>query len=500
MGNSRLMMPGWVPLLVSGGPTNLNPSFSGQTVVFNSASNKMKPWLTSNRRPCFFFFALTVMAASALMAFTIPVSATPEKPNFVIIMADDLGYGDIGCFGSKTIPTPHIDALAAEGMKFTDYHSNGAVCSPTRAALMTGRYQQRAGIGGVVSAARHRHTGLAVEETTFADVLSKNGYATAIFGKWHLGYDPKFNPVHQGFSRFRGYVSGNVDFFTHIDQAGYEDWWDQDNLSPENGYTTHLITRHAIQFIEEVGDRPFCLYLPHEAPHYPYQGPNDSPIREKGSVKKLKGERTDIANAYREMVVEMDKGVGEVIAALKTRGLRDSTLVIFCSDNGPTQNGSNGGLRGYKGQIWEGGHRVPAIASWPGKITQGSSTDITALSMDWFPTLLDAAGVSVPEGLALDGVSLLPSLTQEGQMADRTLFWDVGGGTAVRQGDWKYVIEKVRGKKKGSKKTVKGAVGLYNLSRDLKESTPVDNPTVTGRLKAALDAWLASWKNVEQRS
>jgi arylsulfatase A len=442
------------------------------------------------------FLQLPVLAIFLTIAVA---SAADKKPNFVIIMADDLGYGDIGCFGSGSIPTPHLDALAASGMKFSDYHSNGAVCSPTRAALMTGRYQQRSGISGVVTAAKHRDTGLAVEETTFADLLSENGYATAIFGKWHLGYDPSFNPSKNGFGEFRGYVSGNVDFVSHIDQAGYEDWWHQAKLVPEEGYTTHLITKHGVRFIGENKDLPFCLYLPHEAPHYPYQGPNDPAIREKGSVKNTQGERTDIANAYREMVEEMDKGVGEIVAALKEHGLTENTLVVFCSDNGATNHGSNGPLRGFKGQIWEGGHRVPAIASWPGTITPGATTDVTALSMDWFPTMLDAAGVAIPAELPLDGVSLLPVLTQKGQVSDRTLFWSVSGGMAVRQGQWKLVLEK-GGAKKGKKPATEDSVGLYDLSSDLSEKASVENPGVITELRAALDAWLASWADVEQRS
>ncbi len=434
----------------------------------------------------------------AVVLLSFPANADERSPNFVIIMADDLGYGDIGCYGSDSIPTPNLDALAENGMKFTDYHSNGAVCSPTRAALVTGRYQQRSGISGVVTAANHRDTGLAIAETTFADVLGKNGYATAIFGKWHLGYDPRFNPSHNGFDEFIGYVSGNVDFFSHVDQAGYEDWWKQAELTPEEGYTTHLITKHGIRFIEESRDRPFCLYLPHEAPHYPYQGPNDSPIRELGHAGAVHGEREDIAAAYREMVVEMDKGVGEIVATLEKLGLAENTLVFFCSDNGANTKGDNGGLRGFKGQIWEGGHRVPAIASWPGKIAAGSTTDTTALSMDLFPTMLDAAGIEIDPELALDGVSLLPTLTQQGQVADRTLFWDVGRGVAARKGPWKYVVERPKGKK--GAKADDPIVELYDLSKDLAEKSPVENDEVSAELKAALEAWQASWADVEQRS
>ena len=425
--------------------------------------------------------------------------ASADRPNFVIIMADDLGYGDIGCFGNPRIPTPHIDALASQGMKFTDYHSNGAVCSPTRAALVTGRYQQRAGIGGVVTAAKHRDTGLAIAETTFADVLSDNGYATAIFGKWHLGYAPEFNPSRNGFGEFRGYVSGNVDFVSHIDQAGYEDWWHQDQLVPEAGYTTHLITRHGVRFIEQNKQRPFCLYLPHEAPHYPYQGPHDPAIRVPGKPGAIQGERKDIANAYREMVVEMDKGVGEIVATLAKHNLSSNTMVVFCSDNGANARGSNGGLRGFKGQVWEGGHRVPAVASWPGTIPAGTSTAVPAMSMDWFPTMVEAAKIVLPPSVELDGVSLLPVLTQTGAVADRTLFWQVGRGTAVRRGDWKLVIEAPPSKSKRNPAR-QPAPKLYNLRDDLQEETPVQDPAVTAELQVALEEWLESWSQVPQRS
>lgn len=424
-----------------------------------------------------------------------PAHPKPAPPNFVIILADDLGYGDIGCYGSESIPTPHLDALAAGGMRFLDFHSNGAVCSPTRAALMTGRYQQRSGIGGVVTAASHRHTGLAVEEATFADVLKENGYATAIFGKWHLGYSSEFNPIHQGFDKFRGYVSGNVDFFSHIDQAGHEDWWSQDQLVPEDGYTTHLITRHGIRFIEENRDHPFCLYLPHEAPHYPYQGPGDTAIRRKDAPGKVQGERDDIAAAYREMVMELDKGVGEILATLKRLGLEENTLVFFCSDNGATPNGSNGILRGFKGQPYEGGHRVPAIASWPGVIPTGRETSVTAMTMDLFPTLLDAAGIAAPPGSALDGVSLLPILKGAAPESDRTLFWRVNRGSAIRDGRWKLVITPAR-------KKIPAAVELFDLKIDPEETSNLakENPEQVEKLQKSLDTWRAGWADVPQRS
>ena len=427
--------------------------------------------------------------AFAFLSLSPPLEAT--QPNFVIIMADDLGYGDIGCYGSADTKTPNLDALAKGGLRFTDFHSNGAVCSPTRAALLTGRYQQRSGVGGVITAARHREVGLAVSETTFADALGEAGYETAIFGKWHLGYAKEFNPVKNGFGEFRGYVSGNVDFFSHIDQEGYEDWWKNDRLHPEKGYTTHLITRHGVRFINENKDKPFCLYLPYEPPHYPYQGPGDKALREKGSKKgKIAGGRTDIATVYREMVEEMDKGIGEILATLGENGLTENTLVIFCSDNGANSSGSNGSLKGHKGQIWEGGHRVPAIASWPGKIEAGTETDATALSMDLFPTMLDAAGIgAIP---ALDGASLLPLITESKPLAERTVFWAIGKGKdfAARRGQWKFVVS--GDKDKGGQ--------LYDLSKDIGEKTPAANPEEEAELRKSLEEWKASWEEVPQHS
>lgn len=433
------------------------------------------------------FVSARARLAVALCAFTSLLNAAP--PNFVIIMADDLGYGDIGCYGSENTKTPNLDALAAGGLRFTDFHSNGAVCSPTRAALMTGRYQQRSGIGGVVTAARHRDTGLAVSEVTFADSLSSAGYATAIFGKWHVGYAKEFNPVKQGFGEFRGYVSGNVDFFSHIDQAGYEDWWKGDQLHAEEGYTTHLITKHGVRFIQENKDKPFCLYLPYEPPHYPYQGPGDKALREKGNKKgKIGATNRDIAEVYREMIEEMDKGIGEILATLQENELTENTLVIFCSDNGANEHGSNGSLKGYKGQIWEGGHRVPAIASWPDKIDAGTTTDATTLTMDIFPTMLDAAGIEVD--LKLDGVSLLPLMTAKKPLPERTVFWSVKNSSAARRGPWKFVES--RGKDK--------AVQFFDLSEDIAEKNPAENPGIQKELKKALDAWKASWADIPQRS
>ena len=405
--------------------------------------------------------------------------ATAERPNIILIMADDLGYGDIGCYGSTKIQTPNINALAKGGVKFTDYHSNCPVCSPTRAALLTGRYQQRCGIEGVIYAkGPTRQTGIALEEITFAEVLKKRGYVTGIFGKWHLGYNVEFNPAGQGFDEFVGYVSGNVDYHSHLDGAGVEDWWKNCEKVPEEGYCTDLITKHGIEFIERHKDEPFCLYLPHEAPHYPYQGREDPPERLSGGRKGRKAKGDEIVRAYKEMVEVMDEGIGRIVEMVRRLGLERRTFIFFCSDNGATKNGSNGALAGYKGSLWEGGHRVPAVAYWPGRIKPGTITDETVLGMDLFATMASIAGAKPPAGLRLDGVDLLGMLTKSKKLPERTLFWRYRKERAVRNGPWKLLVQ-------GNQ------VKLYNLDEDLgeKKNLAKAKPDMVKQLEDELAVW-----------
>jgi len=425
--------------------------------------------------------------AGGIIAATFPngvcSAANPNaglnRPNIILIMADDLGYGDIGCYGSTKINTPNIDALAKGGMKFTDYHSNGAVCSPTRAALLTGRYQQRAGIEGVIYAkGPTRQTGLALEETTFAEVLKTRGYATGIFGKWHLGYNVEFNPARQGFDEFRGYVSGNVDYHSHIDGAGIDDWWKNLEKVPEDGYCTDLITKHGTDFIERHKDEPFCLYLPHESVHSPYQGRKDPPERLPAGKKGKTAKGKEIARAYKEMVEVMDEGVGKIVETIKHLGLEHKTFIFFCSDNGATKNGSNGALAGFKGSLWEGGHRVPAIACWPGTIKPGTVTTQTVLGMDMFPTMVSIVRAKTQAGLNLDGVDLLGMLTRDEKLPERTLFWRYRKQKAVRKGPWKLLVQNDN-------------LTLYNLDDDLGEKNNLagNKPETVKMLQAELEAW-----------
>jgi len=320
-----------------------------------------------------------------------------RRPNIILILADDLGYGSLGCYGNTRIKTPHIDRLALNGIRLTDFHSNGPMCTPTRAALLTGRYQQRCAwvddseLSPAFQEQRKKNVkqrwawGISLDEITIADVMKQAGYRTALFGKWHLGYDFKFHPMDQGFDEFRGFIGGAVDYHTHIAESGLKelDWWENKEIKNDEGYTTDLLTKYATDFISKNKDTPFFLYLSHESPHTPLQGRDPS-------VKKTP------ANTYKEMIEILDESVGSIVTELRNHHLEENTLLIFCSDNGPQVNffTASGPLRGRKGSMYEGGHRVPCIASWPSKIPLGQTSDHQVMTMDFFPTFVKLSGTA----------------------------------------------------------------------------------------------------------
>ena len=416
-------------------------------------------------------------------------------PNIILIMADDLGYGELSCYGSSKIHTANIDALAEQGIRFTDFHANGPVCSPTRAALMTGKYQQRTGVEGVITAANHREVGLSLNETTLAEALKDLGFVCGIFGKWHLGYAEKFNPTYQGFDDFVGFVSGNVDYQSHIDQEGYLDWWKGNKIDNEEGYTTDLITRYGVEFLKKNNPRntgkPFFLYLPHEAPHYPIQARNDAPVRKEGSGKYIrKVPKDSVPFIYTEMIETMDEGIGEILKTLKTLGIEENTIVIFCSDNGAAgSSGDNGVLRGSKASLYEGGHRVSAIIRYPGKISGKDTCDATVMSMDLLPTLLDFVG-GKPTDTELDGISIKSLLLHGEQLPDRDLFWSFKSQRAMRRGKWKLVS------------TVKDEIiinELFDLEADLSEENDLsaEEPQLLNDMLQEMESWYEEvWSGV----
>lgn len=428
---------------------------------------------------------IIILLVFSLLASYACKKETHEYPNIVLIVADDLGYGDISCYGNTTIHTPNLDLLADEGVRFMDFHSNGAVCSPTRASLMTGKYQQRTGIEGVITAKDHRNVGLSPDETTIAEELKKHGYNCGMFGKWHLGYSKEFNPTLQGFDEYVGFVSGNIDYHAHIDQEGYLDWWKDTTIENEEGYSTDLITEYGVRYIQEITPektgKPFFLYLPHEAPHGPYQRRIDKMLRKVGEAGTENVLKDSIPSIYKEMVEVMDEGIGKIVQTLKETGQYENTVILFMSDNGANHFGNNGNLRGYKGGVYEGGSRVPAIITYPGKIKEGWVNDQIVLSMDLLPTLLDFFDQK-SETKNMDGISIKENLFSQTKLPTRDVFFAYNNGSFIRSGDWKLIRKK---SKNGDN------LELYNLSNDLQERNDLstENPDLTNELLAKLKHW-----------
>jgi arylsulfatase A-like enzyme len=418
-----------------------------------------------------------ILCFSAGTAFTAGQAA---RPNVLFLLADDLGYSDLGCYGATDIKTPNLDRLAREGVRLTDFYANGPVCTPTRCALMTGRYQQR--IGGLEWAIPpgKKHLGLPTQEKTIAAMLRDAGYATAMAGKWHLGYTEDRAPNAHGFDRFFGLLSGNHDYFTHRENNGEPDLYLDTKLVAREGYSTYLIKQHALEFLEAMKDQPFFLYVAFNAPHWPNQGPDGA-----GRQVTLKGWAQGTRETYVKMVEAMDASIGEILSVLDQQGLVENTLVIFTSDNGGDKFSRNGPLAKGKGTLWEGGIRVPCIARWPGKLPQGKVSSQVGIMMDWSATILRLAGAKPPKDRPLDGMDLLPILAGDQRAKKRTLFWRRVGPNfvethrAVRDGNWKFIDEP------------NGRQYLYNLAKDIGETSnfSTNTPARVARMKKLLDKW-----------
>jgi arylsulfatase A-like enzyme len=441
-----------------------------------------------------------------LLLLSVSPAQAEDRPNLVVIMVDDMGYAGVSCFGNPYFKTPEIDRLAAEGMRLTDFHSSGTVCSPTRAGLLTGRYQQRAGIEAVIHPHRdhpeHRK-GLQKSEVTFAELLRSAGYATALIGKWHQGYvhnSEDYHPQNHGFGFFRGYHSGNIDFISHVGDHNEHDWWHGREETREEGYVTDLINRYALEFIEQNKEGPFCLYIPHLAIHNPVQVRGD-PVRrtEEDGWKRWKpADFEERIKKYRGMTLPIDEGVGQIRETLIRLGIDHKTLVLFFSDNGAAAYDFPSGspeLRGNKGSVYEGGHTVPFIAWWPGKIEAGSESDSPGITLDIMPTLISLAGVQAPADRPLDGVDLSPVLLKRQPLRQRPLFWaslSNGGNRseAMRDGPWKLIVQHPKAAKGSFENEI---VELYRLDHDPSETTDLaeEQPERAAVMLKQLKAWYA---------
>ena len=358
------------------------------------------------------------------------------RPNVVLIMTDDMGYADLGCYGSKDVRTPNLDRLAREGTRLTNFYANAPVCTPTRAALMTGRWQQRVGLEWAIYPGQKK-PGLPTSETCVARMLKEAGYRTGMFGKWHLGYPREYGPNAHGFDEFCGLLSGNIDYYSKKEINGEPDWYENTTPKRESRYSTDVISERAAAFVDRHHKGPFFLYVPYNGVHWPFQAP-DRPTDIRDRKTWFDGTRKD----YAAMVERVDRGVGQILAALKRHQIADNTLVIFTNDNGGERLSDNGPCFHHKATVWEGGIRVPCLLRWPGRVTAGKVSAQPAISMDLTATLLAACKVGPPTGRTLDGINLLPVL-EAGRIVERTLFWRIDRGDrkqrAVRHADWKYV-------------------------------------------------------------
>ena len=373
-----------------------------------------------------------------------------RRPNLIFIVADDLGYADLGCYGGRDADfgavSPRLDAMAAAGMRFTQGYSNSPVCSPTRFALMTARWQYRlrgAAEEPINSKSRGSATlGLPPEHPTLPSLLKGAGYRTALIGKWHLGFPPHFGPLCSGYDEFFGPMSGGVDYFSHADSSGNSDLWLGEQAHSEDGYLTDLISQRAADWVQRVSkdDAPFFLSLHYTAPHWPWETRDDRELstRIEGNLFHLAGGNIE---TYRRMIHHMDEGIGALLDALQRVGRLDDTLVVFTSDNGGERFSDNWPLVGGKMDLTEGGIRVPYVVQWPKVIAPGGVSAQHCLTMDWSATMLAAAGVAAQPDYPLDGVSLLPVLRDAGHSFERPLHWRMNhrGQRAYRDGRWKYL-------------------------------------------------------------
>lgn len=373
----------------------------------------------------------------------------PERPNVVFILADDLGWGDLGCYGSLHIRTPNLDRLAAGGVRFTHAYSSSPWCSPARIALYTGRNPGRfpAGLEEPL-ATRAEGKGIPHGHPTLPSLLASAGYDTAMFGKWHCGWLPWYSPLKIGFQRFFGNFDGAMDYFTHIGTLGEPDLYEGEVPVEMEGYYTDLITDRAVDYVNEIAGAPFYLQVNYNAPHWPWEGRGDRDVAERikrqsdegGFLPLLHTDGGSLAK-YAELVEIMDEGIGRLLVAIDAQGIADNTIVIFCSDNGGERYSFMWPFLGAKGDCWEGGIRIPFIIRWPVAIGSGQWSAGYHCTVDWTASLLDAAGVDADPEYPLDGVSLLPWLLDGENHPEHTLFWRISSQGALRRGRYKYVVD-----------------------------------------------------------
>jgi arylsulfatase A-like enzyme len=427
--------------------------------------------------------AIAATAASTL-AFQ-PNASAVARPNILFILADDLGWADLSCYGRPDYQTPNLDRLAQQGIRFTNAYSAAPVCTPTRVGFHTGRYPARLPVGleepiheRSALGDRLKTTGIPRSHPTVSSLIKAAGYDTALVGKWHLGYWPDFGPLHFGFDEFFGNMSGAVDHFTHKDMADNLDLYENEVTVDRAGYMTDLLTERAVGYLKRPHKNPFYLSLHYTAPHWPWEGPNDKAFSDAMKYGPVGFRAGGSLKVYAEMMKSLDTGIGRVMDTLKTTGLDRNTLVIFTSDNGGERFSYHWPFTGQKMDLHEGGVRVPAIVRWPGITTAGKVSDQLVITMDWTATMIAAAGNKPDPNYPLDGQDVTDVLAGRRPMFDRTFFWRTKLQAAMRSGKWKYIRE-------GNNES------LHDLAFDEREQADYKNaePLTLGRLRGEFNKW-----------
>jgi arylsulfatase A-like enzyme len=442
------------------------------------------------------------------------LAGAAERPNILLIVSDDQGYPDLGCIGTKNIQTPHLDRLAAEGVRATSFYVTWPACTPSRGSVLTGRFPQRNGLYDMIrndlvnfgyrysaeeyAVSPEMTLGLDVREKTLGDLLHGAGYRTGMVGKWDMGQAKRFLPLQRGFDFFYGHGNNGIDYYTH-ERYGVPSLFSGNarTQADKGTYATDLFKQRALDFLKAKSDQPWFLYLAFNAPHGASSFANkpDEPKATEGvqaPEKYTAMYRGKVANEklarYYGAVTCMDEAIGEILAQVEKQGQREKTLVVFFSDNGGAGNGGNAPLKGQKSTMWEGGLRVPFIASWPGKLPAGKVTGEFLTSLELWPTFAGVSGAATPPGLRLDGFDLLPVLAGEAKSPRTEMFWKRRGDHAARVGNWKWV-ESSAGR------------GLFDLASDPGESRDLshEKPDELARVRARYAAWEAEMEASEPR-
>jgi len=445
------------------------------------------------------------IAACVLLSLGCAVAAQTRPPNIVLIVSDDQGYNDLGCYGDKNVKTPRLDRLAAEGVRLTDFYVSWPACTPSRGSILTGRYPQRNGLYDMIrneapdygykyppaeyATTAERVLGMDVREVMISQVLKGAGYRTAVFGKWDGGQLKRFLPLQRGFDEYFGFANTGIDYFTH-ERYGVPSLYRGNQLVKEEGYSTELFKREAVRFIDENKDRPFFLYVPFNAPHGA-SNLNKPGVQVPEEYLRKTYPGLDPKNKkamYMACITYMDDCIGQILDRLDQHGLTDNTLVVFFSDNGGAGQANNGPLRGHKGQMWEGGIRDPFIARFPGKIPAGAESHEFLTALELFPMFTHLAGAELPKGIIYDGFDMLPVLAGKEKSQRHEMFWERRADQAARVDNYKWV-------------NAEAGKGLFDLTADIGEKHDLskEKPEVLARVKGRFDAWKRDMEAAEPR-